>query len=199
MSFDEVQFPTDISYGSVGGPEFLTDIIVTSGGYEKRNIKWANPRCYYEVSHGVKSQQQLTDLINFFVARKGKANGFRFKDWLDYSGAAENIGTGDGSTLIFQLLKNYQSGNQQYVRTINKPVETSEKIYLDGVLQSSGYTIDYTTGIVTFAVAPASAIIITADFEFDVPVRFDTDKFSASMDDYASNSWVNIPLIEVRL
>lgn len=199
MSFDEVQFPTDIAYGSTGGPEFLTDIVVTSGGYEKRNIRWSAPRASYEVNHAPKDQQQLSNLIAFFMARKGKANGFRFKDWSDYNVSAENIGTGDGSQVSFQLIKKYQSGSQIYNREIKKPASATEKIYFDSVLQSSGYTVDYTTGIITFTTAPSSGVAITTDFEFDVPVRFDTDRLSASMDDYGANSWVNVPLVEIRL
>ena len=44
MAFVEVQFPTDISYGSSGGPEYATDIVATNSGYEQRNINWAQAR-----------------------------------------------------------------------------------------------------------------------------------------------------------
>jgi len=61
-----------------------------------------------------------------------------------------------------------------------------------------GYGRDPLTGVVTFAVAPASGIAITAGFEFDVPVRFDTDTLDVTLDFERLGSITSIPLIEVR-
>lgn len=97
MAFHEIRFPDDISYGSNGGPEFSTDIIITQGGFEQRNSNWANARAKYNVAHGVKTETQLAELIAFFRARKGRAHGFRFKDWTDYQITGQVIGTGNGT------------------------------------------------------------------------------------------------------
>lgn len=199
MSFVETRFPADISYGSTGGPEYSTDVVITHGGYEQRNINWSAARARYNVAHGVKSQAQLDTLIAFFRARKGKAHGFRFKDWTDYQGIAQNLGTGNGSATQFPLKKTYTSGSGTEVRVITKPVSGSVSIYLNGVLQNSGWSVNTATGVVTFTSAPGSGVVITADFEFDVPVRFDTDRLSASLDTYGSHSWRDIPLVEVRV
>lgn len=87
-----------------------------------------------------------------------------------------------------------------YRRVINKPVNNSScKIYKDGVLQGEEYSIDFTTGIVSFDSSISQGERITADFEFDVPVRFDTDQLDLSLDSFACGSWQNIPLIEIRL
>ena len=200
MAFVEVAFPSDIAYGSSGGPEYSTDIVITHGGYEQRNINWAQSRAKYNVAHGIKTQAQLDTLIAFFRARKGRANGFRFKDWSDYRATAQAIGTGNGSNKIFQLVKAYTSGGITETRTITKPVSGTVTVYKNSVLQASGaYSIDTITGKITFVTAPANAAIITADFEFDVPVRFDTDRLSATLDSYGVNSWNDIPLVEVRV
>ena len=199
MSFVEIQFPADISYGSSGGPTFSTDVIEAFSGFEQRNINWSAARARYNVAHGVKTQSQLDELIAFFRARQGKAIGFRFKDWMDYQAVAQNIGTGNGSQTVFQLTKKYTS-SVTVTRIIKKPVNNSAlKIYLNAVLQSSGYTVNYTTGAVTFTTAPGSGVAVTADFEFDVPVRFDTDQLDAAIDDFGTRSWSDIPLVEVRL
>lgn len=198
MAFHEIRFPDDISYGSGGGPEFSTDIIITQGGFEKRNSNWANARARYNVAHGVKTEAQLAELIAFFRARKGRAHGFRFKDWTDYQITGQVIGIGNGTQTTFQLIKDYTSSNTE-TRTILKPVSGTVNIYIDAVLQTSGVTVDVTTGIVTFSSAPSADVIISADAEFDVPVRFDTDRLSASLDQYGSHSWLDIPLVEVRL
>jgi uncharacterized protein (TIGR02217 family) len=200
MAFIETRFPTDIAFGSAGGPEYSTDVVITQGGYEQRNVNWSEARARYNVAHGVKTQVQLDALIAFFRARKGKADGFRFKDWTDYQGAAQLIGTGNGTATQFQLKKNYASGSITEIRTITKPVSGTVNIYLAGVLQSpSAYTLNTTTGQITFNSAPANGVAITADFEFDVPARFDTDRLSASLDSYGSRSWNDIPIIEIRV
>jgi len=199
MSFHEVQFPTDIAYGSSGGPSFSTDVVITHSGAEQRNSNWSQARAVYNVSHGVKTQSQLDNLIAFFRARQGRAYGFRFKDWSDYSAVGQQIGTGDDSTVAFGLVKSYTSGSQTVSRNVYKPMDNSVDIYVDSVLQESGVSVDITTGVVTFDSAPAADEVITADFEFDVPVRFDTDILSASLDSYGVNSWSDIRLVEVRV
>ncbi len=200
MAFIEVAFPPDIAYGSAGGPEYSTDIVITHGGYEQRNINWAQSRARYNVAHGVKTQSQLDALIAFFRARKGRADGFRFKDWSDYKVTGQAIGTGNGSNKIFQLVKTYSNGGITETRTITKPVTGTLAVYVNSVLQSGpAYSLDSTTGKITFVTAPANTSPITADFEFDVPVRFDTDRLSATLDAYGVNSWNDIPLVEVRI
>lgn len=200
MAFIETRFPTDIAFGSTGGPEYSTDIVITHGGYEQRNSNWSQARARYNVAHGVKTQAQLDVLIAFFRARMGRANGFRFKDWTDYQATAQNIGTGNGSATVFQLKKQYSNGGVIVSRTISKPVSGSVAVYINGVLQAgSAYAVNYANGQITFVSAPTNGTAITADFEFDVPVRFDTDRLSASMDTYGSHSWSDIPLVEVRV
>jgi uncharacterized protein (TIGR02217 family) len=197
--FAEVQFPTDISYGATGGPMFLTDIVSTLSGREQRNSKWSQSRAKYNVASGIKTESQWHALIAFFRSRRGMAVGFRFKDWSDYQGENEEIGVGDSTTTQFQLVKIYASGLIAVSRDIVKPVMGTVDVYIDSVLQASGITIDTTTGIVTFDTAPADGEVITADFEFDVPVRFDTDELALSMDSFDAGSWNSIPLIEVRI
>ncbi|MDB2414180.1 DUF2460 domain-containing protein [Rickettsiales bacterium] len=199
MSFEEIQFPTDISYGATGGPMFMTDVVATVSGYEQRNSKWSQSRAKYNVASGIKTESQWAALIAFFRARRGKAVGFRFKDWSDYKAENVQIGVGDDSTTEFQLVKLYSSGSVAVSRDITKPVAGTVDIYVGAVLQSSGVSVDTTTGIVTFDTAPADGDIISADFEFDVPVRFDTDEMSISMDSFDAGNWSSIPLIEVRV
>jgi uncharacterized protein (TIGR02217 family) len=198
MAFVEIQFPPDISYGTSGGPEYATDIVVSSSGYEQRNIGWAEARARYNVAHGVKTKAQLDTLIAFFRARKGRAHGFRFKDWTDYQATDVTIATGNGVLEDFQLVKRYSSGGVEEMRAITKPVIGTVTVKLDGVVVTGGISINYTAGIVSFATPPANDVVITASFEFDVPVRFDTDRLSATLEDYGVHSWADIPLIEVR-
>ncbi|MFM9889781.1 MAG: DUF2460 domain-containing protein [Rickettsiales bacterium] len=199
MGFVEIQFPADISYGSAGGPEYATDVVASQSGFEQRNVVWAQARARYNVAHGVKTKAQLDTLIAFFRARKGRAYGFRFKDWTDYQASAETLGTGNGILNQFQLVKRYVSGGVSEPRTIKKPVGGSVQVFVNGTLQTVGVSVDTTTGIVSFAVAPVSGAVITASYQFDVPVRFDTDRLSATLEAYGVHAWNEIPLVEVRV
>ncbi len=198
MAFVEVRFPEDISYGSSGGPEYATDVVVTAGGYEKRGSNWAAARARYNVAHGVKTKAQLDALIAFFRARQGRAYGFRFKDWADFEAAGQGIAVGNGSQTAFQLIKTYSSGSVAETRLITKPVAGTVSVYLDSVLQASGWSVNTATGVVTFTSAPANGVEIQADFEFDVPVRFDTDRLSTILESYGIYSILDIPLVELR-
>lgn len=193
MSFVETQFPTDISYGATGGPVFLTDVVATVSGHEQRNSKWSQSRAKYNVASGIKTESQWQALIAFFRARRGKAVGFRFKDWSDFQGENQPLKSLGGND--YQLVKQYVSGSAVYERDISKPVAGTITLYEDSILQPTGWSIDTTTGIITTLLSGTLAV----DFEFDVPVRFDTDEMAISMDSFDAGNWSSIPLIEVRI
>ena len=197
--FHEVQFPPDIAYGAVGGPEYRTTVVVTASGREQRNSAWAQARGRWNVASGLKKREQVAALIAFFRARKGKAHGFRFKDWTDYQATGQALGTGDGTTSSFQLVKRYPSGSEVESRTITKPVAGTVKIYRDGVEAATGWSVDTTKGLVTFAAAPAIGVLVTADFEFDLPARFDTDRMEITIETFELGSWGPIPVVELRI
>ncbi|MBF0562134.1 MAG: TIGR02217 family protein [Alphaproteobacteria bacterium] len=278
IGFQEVQFPPAIAYGASGGPAYSTDIVATGSGYEQRNIRWAQARGSWNVGSGVRDRADMLVLLAFFRAMKGRAYGFRFKDWSDFSTADQPIGTGDGVTAAFQMVNLYVGGPVTEIRTITKPVAGTVAIQIAGVPEAAGrWTVDTTTGIVTFtanqpsqvagisnanpcvitttanhwlqtgdsvnlsviegttrlngnryAITQTSAFsfslngvdatgfgvwtgggavntfpqageAITASFEFDVPVRFDTDSFSASIETFEMQNWSQIPIVEIRV
>lgn len=207
MSFDEIALPLRVNFGAGGGPSFSTEIITIDSGYERRNQNWSQARRAFDARTGVRSATDAATLLAFFHARAGRARGFRLKDWSDFSSAADNIsspvfsdqiiGTGNGATM-FQLVKNYASGGITHQRIITKPVAGSVTIGINGTNLSSGFSVDTTTGLVTFASAPASGQTITAGFQFDVPVRFDTDQLTLTAENYAMFK-ANIPIVEIRI
>lgn len=212
MSFHEIRFPTAISRGAHGGPERRTDVVVLGSGFEERNSRWAASRRSYNAGYGVTSLDALHEAIAFFEERRGRFHGFRWRDHADWKSSApgdattafdQAIGVGDGETLIFQLKKTYGSAHAPYAREIKKPVAGTVKIAVDGALKTLGthFTVDATSGLVTFeeADAPAEGDLVTAGFEFDVPVRFDTDKLDVNLSGFASGAIPNIPIVEIRL
>lgn len=207
MAFHEVRFPDDISRGARGGPERRTQIVELASGDEERNASWADSRRRYDAAYGVRRADDLARVVAFFEARNGRLHGFRWKDWGDCKSCLPSqtptaldqpLGTGDGATTAFQLVKRYVSGSQTWVRTIAKPVAGTVRIALDGVEQVVGWAVDATTGLVTFGTAPAAGVAITAGFAFDVPVRFDTDRLDVTLDLDRLGTITSIPLVEVR-
>ena len=207
MAFHEVRFPDNISRGARGGPERRTQVVELASGDEERNASWANSRRRYDVAYGIRRADDLAAVVAFFEARNGRLHGFRYKDWADYKSALpsqgitspdQQIGTGTGSLQTFQLAKRYTSGPQTWVRTIAKPVTGTVRVALGMVEQMSGWTLDTTTGVITFTTAPAGGVIVRAGFEFDVPVRFDSDTLDVTLDFERLGSITAIPLLEIR-
>jgi uncharacterized protein (TIGR02217 family) len=205
MAFHDLRFPTAIAFHSTGGPERKTEIVTLGSGFEERNAVWANSRRRYDAGYGVKTLADIHAVIAFFEARNGRLHAFRYRDPLDFQSAApgtavspldQPLGTGDGATKVFQLNKTYTSGPSSWTRRIDKPV--SARIAVNGA-ETTAFTLDTTTGQVTFTTAPALHATLTAGFTFDVPVRFDTDRLAINLANFEAGEIPSIPLIEVRL
>jgi uncharacterized protein (TIGR02217 family) len=210
MSFHEVRFPANLSLGSVGGPERRTEGVTLSNGYEERNTPWAHSRRRYDAGAGMRSLDDVAQLIAFFEARGGMLHGFRWKDWTDWKSCIpsrvpayqdQEIGIGDGVETGFRLRKRYASGADAYDRPIVKPVAGTVLAGVGGVERVAGaeFEVDLATGVVTFATPPAPGEAVTAGFEFDVPVRFDTDTIQVSVDAFQAGEVPAVPVVELRL
>jgi uncharacterized protein (TIGR02217 family) len=208
MAFDNVRFPVSISRGANGGPERRTEIVVLGSGREERNSRWADSRRRYEAGFGVKSLDDIHEVVRFFEERRGRLHGFRWKDHTDFKSCApqqqiaatdQAIGTGDGINRSFQLVKTYGTGIRNYVRTIAKPVAGSVLVAVNGAA-STQYTVNAATGLVTFdpGHAPAAGAAVTAGFEFDVPARFDTDEIRINLASFQAGDIPGIPVVEIR-
>ena len=209
MAFHEVRFPANLSFGSLGGPERRTEIVTLASGHEERNTPWAQARRRYDAGLGLRSLDDVERLIAFFEARQGMLHGFRWKDWSDFKSAPASravgpldqpLGTGDGVTRVFALRKVYESGGFAVDRLIAKPVAGSVRVAIGGIEQPEGlaWSVDPATGLVTFVDAPGAGAPLTAGFEFDVPVRFDTDLIQVSVASFQAGDVPKVPVIEVR-
>jgi uncharacterized protein (TIGR02217 family) len=208
MPFDNVRFPTAISRGSTGTAERRTDVVTTASGREERNARWANSKRSYNAGFGVKSLDDIQSVVAFFEERRGRLYAFRWKDFADFKSCAltatiaatdQNIGVGDGTTAAFQLVKKYGAGTRNYLRVINAPVAGTVRVAVNGIVTTQ-FTVNVLTGVVTFNVGsiPTISAVITAGFEFDVPVRFDADAITINLAHFAGGEIPHIPLIEVR-
>jgi len=210
QAFHETRFPIEIGLRSRGGPERRTDVVTLGSGREERNARWAHALRRYDAGYGVRSIAALSQVVAFFEERRGRLHGFRFRDRTDFRSSASGalpqptdqlLGAGDGSRAVFALTKTYGAAFSPYVRTIAKPVAGSLAIAVGGVLKMAGahYALDAATGLVTFAAGsiPSTGAAVTAGFEFDVPVRFDTDRLEIDMASFEAGEIPSIPLIEI--
>lgn len=208
--FHEIRFPIAVSYGSSGGPQRRTEVVTLANGHEERTTPWAQSRHSYDAGFGLRSADDVAVLIDFFEARSGRLHGFRWKDWTDFrsarpgddiEGGDQLLGTGDSARRDFQLLKHYVSGAQDYARIITKPVQGTVRITVGDVpmQEQIDYSVDYATGIVTFALPPEDDAEVRAGFEFDVPVRFDTDVLEISIATFEAGQIPSVPVVEVRV
>ncbi|MBU9696264.1 DUF2460 domain-containing protein [Rhodobacteraceae bacterium HSP-20] len=210
MAFHEVRFPANLSFGSTGGPERRTEIVTLANGFEERNTPWAQSRRRYDAGLGLRSLDDVAALVAFFEARRGQLYGFRWKDWADFkscrpsgtvSALDQVLGTGDGETREFALAKTYDPDGNAYRRPILKPVAGTVLVALSGdpQVETVDYTLDTAAGVVRFALAPDLGTVITAGFEFDVPVRFDTDRIAVSVASFQAGEVPSVPVVEVRI
>jgi uncharacterized protein (TIGR02217 family) len=176
MAFDDVRLPEEVESGSVAYPRFQTTIVTLGRGAEQRNVDWAQQRMKFDISYGISSEEEFMAVVNFFYARMGRARGFRFKDWTDYKVSNQYIGVGDGTRTKWQLFRRYSSGGVNYDRKIICPVSGSSTVYVDG--------------------SPVSHTFY-ASFEFDVPVRFDSDELPVNISVFNAAAIGSIELVEL--
>lgn len=201
--FDDVSFPIEIGAEASVAPGFSTNVVTSASGYEYRNVNWQQARLRFDAGPGVRGEAEVETLLAFFRARRGAAIGFRFRDPYDFSSSGmtgtsaatdQVIGTGDGATTTFPLVKTYGTGEQ---RRITRPVAGSVSIAVGGVEQSTGWSLE-ALGQVVFVTPPAAGAAITAGYLFDVPVRFADDKLEVHRASFLAGEAPSVPLIEIR-
>ena len=203
VPFDDVPFPIEIGQEASVAPAFSTSIVTSASGHESRNANWAQARLRFDAGPGVRGDAELETLIRFFRARRGPAVGFRFRDPYDHSSKVmtavptpfdQAIGSGDGITDSFALVKDYGSAE---TRRITRPVPGSIRVAVDGAELSAGWTLG-AKGKIEFAAPPAAGASITAGFLFDVPVRFADDRIEVNRATFLAGEAPSVPLVEVR-
>lgn len=209
MTFHEVRLPVRLAFGSTGGVERRTEVVTLASGFERRSSPWAQGRRRYLIGANLRSLDDMAALTAFFEARQGRLYGFRFRDFADFrscppSGAItpldQAIGTGDGIRSAFALVKRYGDGEAAVERPIRKPAAGTVEVAVDGeTLPSGAFDVDAATGLVTLASPPPAGAAVTAGFEFDVPVRFDTDRLEITLETFDTGRMTAAPLIEVRV
>ena len=116
MAFFDLSFPRDVAAGVVGGPERRVNIAPLASGFEERNARWSASRRSYQAGLGIRTADDLAEVLALFEEMRGPLHSFRFRDWSDFKSCAPSatpaagdqlLGTGDGEAVAFQLRKKY--------------------------------------------------------------------------------------------
>ena len=184
MAFHNTQLDTSISYGAIGGPSWATTIQTTASGHEQRVSRASRARRRYSFAKTLMAATEWAALIAFWQGRRGHLHGWRLKDWADFTTASDGVsapaatdvvlGTGDGVTTQFQLLKTYQDPDNvnDYTESLSLPVAGTILVAVASA-PTVAYTITNPGGLITFTAAPGVGQVVTAGCEFDRGVRFD--------------------------
>lgn len=194
MAFEEVVLPQTILLGSSGGPVWDVDVMEYGQGSRYVNIKVNQSRYRFSLRHVVERTDIFSNIIQFFEAMGGPATGFLLDNWLDNSTAMGGtptatdmtLGTGDGTTTVFNLSRQYTQGGASNSRRIYKP-KTGTVLIAGSGSPEIAYTITYdtqtspvaealvstTAGTVTFATAPADGAPLTWGGEYYYPVALE--------------------------
>lgn len=194
--FHDVRFPFHLSLGARGQIERRTEIVSLKSGAEERNSPWAHGRRRWDVGAALKTRSDGDQLIAFFEARRGPLHAFRFRDPLDDRADNMLLGVGDGVRTTFQLIKTYNSGAYGYARPIALPVVESVALWVGGTPITPSIEAG---GVISLVSAPAPGEDVRASFQFDVPVRFESERLALSLAHPGHVEAGSIGLIEVRL
>jgi uncharacterized protein (TIGR02217 family) len=166
-------------------PTFQTRIQRAVSGREARALDYPYPLWQFALVYDFLRDDptagfdELRTLLGFFMLCQGAFGTFLFQDPSDCRVTGQQIGIGNASRAVFQLQRamgtSLPSGG--FLEPIVAPNLVSA-IYFDGITQDpASYSVDSETGLVTFATAPGSGLIITADFTYYFRCRFVDDKY----------------------
>lgn len=174
-----------LAWTIVKTPTFSTEIQESLAGREVRVQNFQNPiwefTLTYEYllndpkSRDENEQTPLETLVGFFLARGGQFDDFLLNE-SDLTGRLEDsvysgqpIGTGDGLTTSFQIVRNIGG----FLEAVQNPMNQTATVYLNGIAKIQGTDYTIANGVVTFSSAPSPGVSITSDFIALQRVRFD--------------------------
>lgn len=144
-------------------PKFFTLVTETESGKEQRRSKWSTPLREWELTFKNRPTSEMQTLRDFFIARKGQYDSFYWLNPNEYQRTAYSVDS------------DYGSENTTVLPDF--PIVTGAIVYDDGVALSAStdYSINTTTGTITWINKPAAHSVITATYQFYRVVRFMED------------------------
>ena len=196
MNYLDIDFPSDLSYCFTGGAEFCTSLAIAKNKQEVRNNNWQYPCFKYNLLYKYCNNELFNKLQSFFLICQGQKYSFNFLDINDNNIQGQTIGTGDGETATFEIVKTYSYGNYSFNRRIYKT--KNEQIFINGTkIAPQHYSIDNGVLIFDNTYIPSNGAIVSISATFFVIVRFCHDFLPIISNNAFSKELPDITLMEV--
>lgn len=198
--FYEISFPQNLSLNFKKSIKFNNKINISNNGFEQIQSLWEKSKSVFEINKENLNKEELEKIVSFFNIVKGNSIGFRFKDWFDYDAKKQILGTYNGKK-VFQLIKNYFSVSNNgdsflYTKIIRKPISNTVSVYINNV-QINNFLVNYNEGLIDVLYPLNDGDVVSADFQFEIPVRFMNDELKIVVENKNLSKIENLELIEV--
>jgi uncharacterized protein (TIGR02217 family) len=166
-------------------PLFSTRVSTRQSGRKVKAPNWVYPIYQFELTFNyLRTDQAYTDLqqlMGFFLQRQGQFDSFLFMDPTDNLVGSQVIGVGDGSTVLFPLIRNMGGWVEPIGQVANVPTVSV------GGAPAAGWTI-VQPNFVQFAAPPAiGAQIVVSNLQFYFVCEFQAD--SLDFENIMTNWW----------
>jgi uncharacterized protein (TIGR02217 family) len=165
-------------------PKWSNSRAVAASGRDVRIALWSYPlwewELNYEFLRDTTSPSELELLVGFFNSTYGGLTGFLFQDPDDHAVTAQVIGTGNGVTASFVIVRTYGGAAGSGTEPIGYLKDgATVNVYFDGVyVTPTGYDVDSTNPVaqlIVFHAAPVAGVVISVDVEYLYYVHFKDD------------------------
>lgn len=171
-------FPTlpGLAFNIVRSPVWSTQVSDSASGRQFTLSKRLYPLWHFklpfEVLRAAGGFTEWQTLVGFINARRGRYDDFLYLDPRDCQATAQQFGTGNATTVTFQLVRAL-GGFAEPVGAVNTGTVT---VFVNGTPTSVTY--DANLSIVTFATPPALGAVLTWTGQFYFRCRFMQDEIS---------------------
>lgn len=207
MAFDNALFP--VSLQSLGVDSvWSTTVTELGGGNEQRNINWNAIRREYDALTGIVNQANFDLVHQHYNSRQGRGYSFPLLDKSFFQITSPALfATADGATVDYQLGFNMGDSVRPRTYPVYLPITGTIRIFDNGTekFETTHWTCPYTgatAGLVHFLYTPTVAHLLTATYQYYIPVRYNVDQINSKLFVYNANRQLyegpQIPLKEVR-
>jgi len=181
--------PVYFGYPYTVTPQWKTLSSRTESGKVQLRVQWAKPIRSISISGSGLSGGEIYQIESFYNSRNGSGLPFYWEDVrpVDDGGTKasrvtdEVLGTGDNSETNFSYQRTYVHNSSVFAVDTNYIKPSTTTVYLDDVVQSSGYTnhIEKSSASddarILFTSPPGNNVVVKVDYTELIKVHFITD------------------------
>lgn len=170
-----------------------------------QNFTAAMPLTRCDLLHGVRSAAEYQTVLDaWYIVNFTPYEGLRVKNWRDFRATAANTTLTLITGATWQLQRLHTFAGINFKRDIKKPCASPAIVITrnrSGSFTTASATVDTTTGIATIS-GHVSGDTYTWSGEFDIPMTFSKNEWSATLDGGGGDVYAvsgSIEMEEIRL